>query len=72
MMNAISDEVDALDAVLTEIASIDHTSTSISQIRESASNYVCLTNNSEIEVNLVESEHKNNLVAPAIDEDAQK
>jgi hypothetical protein len=72
MMNAISDEVDALDALLTEIAFIEQTSTSVLQLEESASNYVCLTKNSEIEVNLVESKQKDILVEPAIDEDAQK
>jgi hypothetical protein len=72
MMNAVSEEVDGLDVVLTELVSFKQMSTSISQIGESSSNYACLTNNSEIEVNLVENEQKDILVAPAIDEDAQK
>ena len=42
------------------------------QIGQSAINYVSLTNNSNIEVNLVESDQKDILIAPAIDEDAQK
>ena len=53
MMNALSEEVDALDAVLTEIASLEQGSMSVSQIEESSTNHVCLTNKSEIEVNLV-------------------
>jgi hypothetical protein len=72
MMTAFSNEADALDAVITEIAAIDQSSTSVLQIGQSASNYVSLTKESEIEVNLVESNQKNILVAPAIDEDAQK
>ena len=72
MMNAVSEEVDGLDAVLAELVSFKQMSTSVSQIGESSSNYACLTNNSEIEVNLAENEQKNILVAPAIDADAQK
>jgi hypothetical protein len=72
MMSAFSNDVDALDAVITEIAAIYQSSTSVSQIGQSASNYVSLTNESKIEVNLVESDQKDILVAPAIDEDAQK
>jgi hypothetical protein len=72
MMNAISDEVDGLAAVLTEIASLEQGSMSVSQIGESSISYACLTNKSEIEFNLVENEQKDILVAPAIDADAQK
>jgi hypothetical protein len=72
MMNAISEEVDGLDAVLTDFASLKQVSTSVSQIRESSTNYACLRNKFEIEPNLVENEQKNILVAPAIDADAQK
>jgi hypothetical protein len=70
MMNAISEEVDGLDAVLAEIASLEHTPTSVLQVGETSSNYACLMNNSEFEVNLVENEQKDILVAPAIDTDA--
>jgi hypothetical protein len=55
MMNPVSEEVDGLDAVLTELASFKQMSTSVSQIGESLSNYAYLMNNSEIEVNLVEN-----------------
>ena len=71
-MNAVSEEMDGLDAVLTELVSFKQMSTSVSQIGEWSSNYACLTNDSELEVNLVENKQKNILVAPAIDEDAQK
>ena len=72
MMNAVSEEVDGLDAVLTEIASLEKLSTTVSKIGKSSSNCVWLTNKSEIEASLVENEQKDILVAPAIDEDAQK
>ena len=44
----------------------------ILEMRQSAVNYAHLTNNSQIEVNLVESDQKDIFIAPAIDEDAQK
>ena len=72
MMTELPNNVDALDALLTEIVSSKQTSTPVSQIGQSTINYVGLTNNSVIEVNLVESDQKDILVAPAIDEDAQK
>ena len=72
MMKALHQEVNGLDALITEIVATEQTSTSVSQIEQSAFNYVNLTNNSHIEVNLLESEQKDILIAPAIDEDAQK
>ena len=72
MMNEETNDVDALDVLLEEIVSSQQTSTPVLQIGQSAINYVNLTNNSHIEVNLVESDQKDILIAPAIDEDAQK
>ena len=72
MMNETTNDVDALDVLLVEIVSSEQTSTPVLQIGQSAINYVNLTNNSNIEVNLVESDKKDILIAPAIDEDAQK
>ena len=54
MMTELPNVVDALDALLTEIVSMEQTSTSVTQIGQSAINYVSLTNKSVIEVNLVE------------------
>jgi hypothetical protein len=71
-MKSFPQDVNGLDALLTEIVSTEQTSTTVSQIEQSAINYVSLTNNSRIEVNLLENDQKDILVAPAIDEDAQK
>ena len=72
MMKALKPTENGLDALLSEIVSIEQTSTSVSQIGQSAISCVSLTNNSGIEVNLLESAQMDVLVAPAIDEDAQK
>ena len=72
MMKALHQEVNGLDALITEIVATEQTSTSVSQVEQSACNYVNLMNNLHIEVNLLESEQKDILIAPAIDEDAQK
>ena len=72
MMNVTTNDVDALDVLLAEIVSSKQTSTPVLQIGQSAINYVNLTNNSNIEVDLVESDKKDILIAPAIDEDSQK
>ena len=64
--------MDALDVLLAEIVSSEQTSTPVLQIGQSPINYVNLTNNSNIEFNLVESDKKDILIAPATDEDAQK
>jgi hypothetical protein len=71
-MKGLPREVNGLDALLTAVVSTQQTSTSVSQIGKSAINFVNLTNNSDIEVNLLESDQKDILIAPAIDEDAQK
>jgi hypothetical protein len=71
MMKALPEELDEFDAILTATASLEQESMSVSQIGETSTNYICLTNKSEIEINLVENEQKDILVAPAIDEDAQ-
>ena len=55
MMNEDAHELDALDVLLDEIVSSNQTSTPVSQIGKSEVNYGYLTNNSHIEVNLVES-----------------
>ena len=72
MMNETTDNVDALDVLLAEIVSSEQTSAPVLQIGQSTINYVNLTNNSNIEVNLVESDKKDIFIAPSIDEDAQK
>ena len=72
MMKALPEDVNGPDSFLSEIVSTEQTSTSVLQIGQSANNYVSLTNNSGIEVNLLESDQKYILVALAIDEDAQK
>ena len=72
MMHEDANEWDALDVILDEIISSDQTSAPVLQIGQSTVNYANLTNNSRIEVNLVESDQKDLLIAPAIDEEAQK
>ena len=72
MMQEVDNEWDALDVILDDIMQNDQTSTPVSQIGHSAINYATLTNNSGIEVNLVESDQKDLLIAPAIDEKSQK
>ena len=57
---------------LNDIISNDQTSTPVSPIGQSAINYANLMTNSRIEVNLVESDQKDLLIAPAIDEEAQQ
>ena len=72
MMHEGENEWDALDVILDAIMPNDQTSTPVSQIGQSAINYANLTINSGIEVNLVESDQKDLLIAPAIDEESQK
>jgi hypothetical protein len=67
MMHEDAIEWDALDVILDEIIWNDQTSTPVSQIGQSAINYANLTNNSRIEVNLVESDQKDILVANYLD-----
>ena len=72
MMNEDANELDALDVLLDEIVSSNQTSTPVLKIGQSEANYGHLTNNFHIEVNLVESDQKDILIAPAIDGEAQK
>ena len=53
-MNEVAIGLDALDVLLDEIVSSNYTSTPVSQIGQSEVDFVHLTNNSQIEVNLVE------------------
>ena len=71
MMNEEANELDALDVLLDEIVSSNQTLTPVLQIGQSE-NFVHLTNNSQIKVNFIESDQKDILIAPAIDEEAQK
>jgi hypothetical protein len=72
MMTVLVNDVDEQDALFTEIASNEQTSTSVLQIRQTDINDVSLTKESEIEVNLIKSDQKDTRIAPAIVEDAQE
>ena len=58
MMEALPDEVDGFDAILMAAASLEQQPMTVSQIVATSTNYICLTNNDGIEVNLVENEQK--------------
>ena len=68
----LPEALDEFDAILMAAASLKQQSMAVSQIGETSTNYICLTNKAGIEVNLVENKQKDILLAPAIDEDAQK
>ena len=70
MMEALPDEVDDFDAILMAAASLKQQPMTVSQIVETSTNYICLTNKAGIEVTLVENEQKDILLAPSIDDDA--
>ena len=72
MMETLPDEVDDFDAILMAASTLEQQPMTVLQIVPTSTNYICLTNNDGIEVNLVENEQKDILLAPAIDEDAQK
>jgi hypothetical protein len=72
MMEALPDEVDVFDAILMAASTLEQQPLTVSQIVETSTNYIFLTNKDGIEVNLVENEQKDILLAPAIDEDAPK
>jgi hypothetical protein len=72
MMEVVPAALDVFDAILMAAASLEQQSMTVSQIGETSTNYICLTNKAGIEVNLVENEQKDIPLAPEIDEDAQK
>ena len=72
MMETLPDEVDDFDTILMAASTLEQQPMTVSHIVATSTNYICLTNNDGIEVNLVENEQKDILLAPAIDEDAQK
>ena len=62
--------MDNFDTILMAAASLKQQSMTVSQILETSTTYICLTNKEGIEVNLVENEQRDILLAPAIVEDA--
>jgi hypothetical protein len=72
MMEVMDQHYTTLDQTLQQIASNEFTYTSVLQITQTNQNFVSLDCETDLEVNLIESEKKDLLLAPAIDEEAQK
>ena len=61
-----------LEQAIEQIASNEISDTAVLQITKSNHNFVNLNGETDLEINLIESENKNLLLAPAIDEYDQK
>ena len=61
-----------LEQAIEQIASNEISDTAVLQIANSNHNFVSLNGETDLEINLIESENKNLLLAPAIDEYYQK
>ena len=72
MMEVLDDLPATLDQTLNKIATNEFPNPAVLQISTTNQSYVSLTDKTDLKVNLVESETKDILVAPAIDEEAQK
>ena len=72
MMEVLDDMSATLDQTLHEIATNVFPHPAVLQISNTNQSYVSLSDKTDLEVNLVESKTKDILVAPAIDEEAQK
>ena len=70
MMEVLDDMPAPLNQTLTEIATNEFPHPAVLQISHTSHSYVSLSDKTVLEVNLIESETKDILVAPAIDEEA--
>ena len=69
MMEVMDQNYTTLDQTLEQIASNEFTNPAVLQITQTNQNYVSLDCETDLEVNLIESEKKDILLAPAIDEE---
>ena len=72
MMDVLDQLPATLDQTLSTIATNKFPHPAVLQISSTNQSYVSLSDKTDLEVNLVESETKDIFVAPAIDEEAQK
>jgi hypothetical protein len=72
MMEVMDQIYTTLNQTLQQIASNEFTDTAVLQITQTNQNYVSLDCETDMEVNFIESEKKDLLLAPAIDQEAQK
>jgi len=58
MMETLPDEVDDFDTILMAASTLEQQPMTVSQILETSTNYICLTNKAGFEVNLVETNRR--------------
>ena len=72
MMEVLDELNPTLEQTIKTIATFEFPQSAVSHISITNQSYVSLSDKTDVEVNLVESESKDILIAPAIDEEAQK
>ena len=72
MMEVLEDLTATLEQTMNTIATNEFSQSAVLHISSTNQSYLSLSDKTDLEVNLVESETKDILVAPAIDEEAQK
>ena len=72
MMDVMDELIPEIDERIRTIATFEFPQSSVSDISQTTQSYVSLSEKTDVEVNLVENETKDILIAPAIDEEAQK
>ena len=72
MMEVMDQSYSTLEKTVEQISSNEFIDPAVLQIMHTNQNFVSLDCETDLEVNLIESDKKDILLAPAIDEDAQK